>query len=111
MAGFKIELAQWFNENAERVDRDLRRYFDGKPGDLFTGRWFDHFAAMGDPNRFEASDIVAVESLSVEVPSEAAASLLINDSERFNALLRTIPREVDLWTLGRLDISVGKRRR
>jgi hypothetical protein len=107
MACFKIELAQSFDENAERVDHDLRRYFGGKPGDLFTGRWFDHFAAMGDPNRFEASDIVAVESLSVEVPSEAAASLLINDSERFNALLRAIPREVDLWTVGRLDVSVG----
>ena len=107
MAGFKIDLAQWFADNSERIDRDLRRYFDGKPGDLFTGRWFDHFAAMGDPNRFEASDIVAVEALSVEVPSEAAASLLINDSERFNALLRAIPREVDLWTVGRLDVSVG----
>ncbi len=109
MSSFKkIDLTQWFDENSEQVDRDLRRYFDAEPGDMFTGRWFDHFAAIGDPNRFEASDIVAVEALSVEVPPpEAAARLLITDTERFNALLRAIPREMDLWSVGRLDVSVG----
>jgi hypothetical protein len=60
-----------------------------------------------NPNRFEATDIVAVEALSVEVRSEAAARLLITDTERFNALLRAIPREVDLWAVGRLNVSVG----
>jgi Family of unknown function (DUF6308) len=93
--------------HSDEVDRNLRRYFDGEAGDQFTGRWFDHFAAIGDPNRFEASDIVAVEALSVEVPSEAAGRLLITDSERFNSLLRAIPRTVDLWTAGRLQVTVG----
>ncbi|OBF46889.1 DUF6308 family protein [Mycolicibacterium monacense] len=107
MARFKIDLARWFEDNSAEVERNLRRYFDGQPGDEFRGRWFDHFAAMGDPNRFEATDIVAVEALSVEVPTEAAAKLLISDSELFNRLLREIPREVDLWTVGRLPITVG----
>lgn len=107
MARFKIDLARWFEDNSVDVERNLRRYFDGRPSDQFRGRWFDHFAAMGDPNRFEASDIVAVEALSVEVPTEAAAKLLISDSEQFNRLLREIPREVDLWVVGRLPITVG----
>ena len=65
----------------------------------FTGRWFDEFAAIGDPNRFEASDVLAVEAL-VVVPPEAASALLITDTERFNILLRRIPREENLWKFG-----------
>lgn len=107
MPAFAFDLAEWFAKNADQVDRHLRRYFDGKPGDLFTGRWFDHFAAIGDPNRFEASDIIAVEALKVEVPPEAASALLLTDPERFNRLLREIPREQDLWELRRLDVNVG----
>lgn len=75
--------------------------------DRFTGRWFDEFAAIGDPNRFEASDLLAVEALSVQVPTETAAALLITDSEKFNALLRRIPRERDIWEVRRLDVNVG----
>jgi hypothetical protein len=107
MARFKIDLARWFEDNSAEVERNLRRYFDGQPGDEFTGRWFDHFAAMGDPNRFEANDIVAVEALSVEVPSEAAARLLITDTEQFNRLLREIPREVNLWSVDWSQVAVG----
>jgi hypothetical protein len=88
------------------VESHLKRYYGGGK-DKFTGRWFDEFAVTGDPNRFEASDVLAVEALSVEVPPEAASTLLITESERFNSLLRQIPREQDLWDVSRLTVDVG----
>jgi Family of unknown function (DUF6308) len=106
MTRFGRDLTAWFAENADQVRRDLQGYFGGGT-EAFTGRWFDHFAAIGDPNRFEASDVLAVEALSVKVPPEAAATLLITETERFNALLRQIPREQNLWEVRRLDVNVG----
>lgn len=106
MTTFRFDLAEWFADNADQVRSDLVGYFAGgkRP---FTGRWFEELAAIGDPNRFEASDILAVEALSVTVPTEAAASLLIADSERFNSLLRELPREQNLWEVRRLDLNIG----
>jgi hypothetical protein len=106
MTRFGRDLTAWFIENADQVRRDLAGYFGGG-ADRFTGRWFDDFAAIGDPNRFEATDVLAVEALSVDVPPEAAATLLITEPERFNALLRQIPREQNLWEVRRLDVNVG----
>lgn len=106
MTRFRFDLAGWFADNADQVRRDLVGYFGG--GDEhFTGRWFEEFAAISDPNRFEASDVLAVEALKVAVPTEAAATLLIVDSERFNSLLREIPREQNLWEARRLDVNIG----
>jgi hypothetical protein len=105
MTKFGFELAAWFAENADQVRSDLVGYFGGGK-EPFTGRWFEEFAAIGDPNRFETSDVLAVEALSVAVPTEAAAALLIADSERFNSLLRQIPREQNLWEVGRPDVSI-----
>ncbi|ODQ93427.1 hypothetical protein BHQ17_13375 [Mycolicibacterium holsaticum] len=99
---FAFDLAGWFEANAEQIAEYFDRYFTS-----FTGRWFEHFAAVGDPNRFEASDLVAVESLSVQVPPEAAAKLLVSEPDRFNALLRHIPRSVDLWDTPREDLQDG----
>lgn len=106
MTRFGFDLAAWFTNNADQVRRDLDGYFGGGK-EQFTGRWFDEFAAIGDPNRFEASDVLAVEALNVVVPPEAASALLITDTERFNALLRRIPREQNLWEVRRLDVNVG----
>ena len=106
MTRFARDLTAWFTDNADQVRRDLQGYFGGGT-ESFTGRWFDEFAAIGDPNRFVASDVLAVEALSVEVPPDAVGALLITDSERFNALLRQIPREQNLWEVRRLDVNVG----
>ena len=43
------------------------------------------------PNRFEPSDVLAVEALPVEVSTESAARLLVTDAHRFNDLLAQIP--------------------
>ncbi|WP_131812627.1 DUF6308 family protein [Mycolicibacterium peregrinum] len=101
---FAFDLAEWFSKNAEHVDRNLKRYFGGG-SDAFTGRWFEEFAAIGEPNRFTASDVLAIEALSVEVPPESAARLILTESERFNERLRGIPRGVDLWDVDRNVIA------
>lgn len=106
MPRFGLDLTDWFTSHSEQVQHDLTRYFGGGKSP-FTGRWFEEFSAMGDPNRFEPSDVLAVEALSVKVPPEAAGQLLITDSERFNSLLRQIPREQNLWEVKRLDVNVG----
>lgn len=99
---FAFDLTDWFETNAAQVAEDFDRYFSS-----FTGRWFEHFGAVGDPNRFEASDLIAVEALSVQVPPEAAAKLLVTEPDQFNALLRRIPRSLNMWDTPRDDLQNG----
>uniref|UniRef100_A0A5Q5BFK4 Uncharacterized protein n=2 Tax=unclassified Mycobacterium TaxID=2642494 RepID=A0A5Q5BFK4_MYCSS len=80
MPRFALDLADWFSDNAADINSNIKRYFDGRPGDLFTGRWFEDFAASGSAFRFEASDMLAVEALSVKVPTEAASKLFITEA-------------------------------
>ena len=44
--GFAFDLGEWFSDNQTRVRGNLNRYFVGKAGDKFSGRWFEKFAAM-----------------------------------------------------------------
>lgn len=99
---FAFDLTEWFQTNAAQIAEDFDRYFSS-----FTGRWFEHFGAVGDPHRFEASDLIAIEALSVQVPPEAAATLLVTEPDRFNTLLRHIPRSVDMWDIPRDDLQNG----
>ena len=99
---FAFDLAAWFEANAKQIGEDHDRYFTS-----FTGRWFEYFGAVGDPNRFDASDLVAVETLSVQVLPEAAAKLLVTEPDRFNELLRRIPRSVDIWDASRETLQDG----
>jgi hypothetical protein len=105
--GFAFDLGEWFDDNQTQVRKYLNRYFGGKAGDSFSGRWFEKFAAMGDPNRFEPSDVLAVEGLSVEVPTESAARLVVTDADRFNDLLAQIPRDIDLWDVDTSVVEPG----
>jgi hypothetical protein len=57
IGGFAFDLGEWFSANATEVQKNLNRYFEGKDNDQFTGRRFEVFAAMGDPVRFELSDV------------------------------------------------------
>ena len=56
------------------------------------------FAAMSDPGRFEASDLIAIEALSVRLHSHGARRLLLDAEfgERCAVLLREIPVDVPL---------------
>ncbi|TDK99183.1 hypothetical protein EI067_06920 [Mycobacterium paragordonae] len=100
-SGFAFDLGEWFDSNAAKIQQNLKRYFDGNEGDRFTGRWFEDFAAMGHPDRYEASDLVAIEALSVRVPTESAGRLLVTEADRFNELLAEIPGGVDIWDVPR----------
>jgi hypothetical protein len=106
--GFAFDLGKWFSYNKTQVRRNLDRYFSGRDNDQFTGRWFEAFAAMGDPKRFEASDLLAVEALSVKVPPESAARLLVTEARRYNELLAQIPQNTDLWDVDRCVIEEGR---
>jgi len=97
---FAIDLGDWCQENADQIRADISRYFTD-----FNGRHFERFSAMGDPNSFEATDVLAVEALSVEVPPNAAAKLLDTQAEEFNSLLRRIPADKDLWEVETSDLD------
>jgi Family of unknown function (DUF6308) len=105
--GFAFDLGKWFSDNAAVVRKSLGKYFSGKPNTRFTGRWFETFAAMGDANRFTPSDVLAVATLSVDVPTESAARLLITEADVHNDLLAKIPQNVDLWEVDRSTIESG----
>jgi hypothetical protein len=53
----------------------------------YTGRYFEPLAGMADPDRFEASDLVAVSCLSVNVPAETAGWLLVGEGRHRSAEL------------------------
>ncbi|BCO62333.1 DUF6308 family protein [Mycobacterium intracellulare] len=103
--GFAFDLGEWFSENAIQVQHYLRRYFDGGCNDQFAGRWFEIFAAAADVNKFAPSDVLAVEALSVKVPTESAARLLITEADQFNGLLAEVPDGIDLWDVPRSDVE------
>lgn len=105
-SGFAFDLGEWFNSNAAKIQHNLKRYFAGNKGDQFTGRWFENFASIGHPDRYEASDLLAIEALSVRVPTESAGRLLVTEAHRFNELLAKIPRDVDLWDLPRSVVDL-----
>lgn len=107
MLGFAFDLEEWFSTNHSQVRSNLDRYFSGTPGDQFSGRWFDKFAAMGDANRFGPSDVLAVEALSVRMRPESAAKMIIANADRFSSLLQQIPNEVDLWDVDPSVIGDG----
>ena len=66
--GLAVDLGDWFETHTVRVRTNLHRYFAGNPGDLFTGRHFELYSRLGEENRFEASDVLAVRTLSVDIP-------------------------------------------
>ena len=71
----------------------LRRYFG--PDDPYTGASFDTLSDGEHPDRFTASDIVAVSMLSVTVPAKTTLSLLGGEADE---LLSKIPADASLWT-------------
>jgi Family of unknown function (DUF6308) len=99
------DLSRWFEIHAKEVRDNHRRYFEGtKDEKPFTGRYFETFTAQGNPFRFQPSDVLAVEALSVEVPTESAVRLLVAEADRFNSDL-SLPLDVDLWEMSRSEIA------
>ena len=89
----------------------LRDYFappDGWGSD-FAGAHFDKIGREWSDaryaNRITASDIVAVSTLSVDIPREAAVQLLGPATEPVGELLAQIPLNLDLWNA--TDAQIG----
>lgn len=99
--GLAIDLGDWFETHQARVRENLHRYFAGNPGDLFTGRHFERYSVLAEENRFEASDVLAVRTLSVDIPVESAAELLLTKSGWFSEYLPDIPPDRDMWEVDR----------
>jgi Family of unknown function (DUF6308) len=79
----------------------LRRYFGLTEGtDAFTGAWFETVGRRWDDpagvDRIDATDLVAVRTLSADVPARAAIALLGPDSAEMTALLGRIPASTRL---------------
>lgn len=83
--------------NDDRAPAALRTYLhEGR----FSGSWFERLGGRGDAgetaNTFTAADLVAVTTLSVQVPGWAAVELLDRRANEFNAALARLPIDVAL---------------
>lgn len=85
------------------AESDIRAYFadDGAVGSTYTGRLFERFGGGGDrdgyADRINADDLIAVESLSVQVPPDTAFALLHGPvGDEVATLLIEVPRDVEL---------------
>jgi hypothetical protein len=98
-------------ENSELAVALLRDYFappDGRGSD-FRGAQFERIGRLWNvpkyANKITASDIVAVNCLSVDIPGDVSISLLGPDTEPVTELLEQIPLDLDLWNA--TDAQIG----
>ncbi|WP_247706914.1 DUF6308 family protein [Streptomyces liliiviolaceus] len=96
-----------------QASTDLRRYYGIglSPGAAaFTGSRFEHLAGGGDlpetADAMTAADLIAVQTLSVTVPADAALNLLEGSTGReLSEHLRAIPADVDMAECGEGDLG------
>jgi hypothetical protein len=94
---------------------DLRRYFGIglPPGAVpFTGSRFEHLAGGGDrqavADTVTADDLIAVQTLSVNVPAKVALDLLEGSlGTQLSDLLRVIPASADMAEVDAEDLASG----
>jgi len=86
--------ATWLTDpaNVEVMEDHLAQYFgrsiDGVAN--YSGQYFEQFIGMSAPERFTAFDILAAESLSVDVPSDVGHWLVRPDSDRDDLLRKCL---------------------
>jgi hypothetical protein len=72
--------AAWLNDEANKsqLQRHIHLYYGvnlkGRP--MYTGQYFERFISLSDESHFTSFDVLAAESLSVVIPSEAAYRLV-----------------------------------
>ena len=104
------EIRGWLleEENKQRIQDHLSRYFTVK----YSGKHFEWFVAQSDSKMFTPWDILAVEALSVTVPTETARWLLEPNTKRDDhlaeALRSLVPGQDSLWTCDEELLSDGK---
>ena len=99
-AGF---MRQFFvdGEKATQVRPDvesaLQKYFSTN-GDGYTGSQFENLIVDSDPFAVTARDLIAITTLSVDVPARAALWILSVQGQReLSEILREIPVDTDIW--------------
>ncbi|MDX3282386.1 DUF6308 family protein [Streptomyces scabiei] len=100
---------------SDQAVEQLRWYFGiGQPPGAasFTGRRFEHLAGGGDrpeaANAVTADDLIAVQTLSVTIPAEAALDLLEGRlGAQLSDLLYEIPNRVDMAEADAADLAPG----
>lgn len=70
------------DSSAHQIAHDLDQYFRS-----YIGRYFECFVARSSPDCFTSEDLCAAAALSVPFTGDAAADLLIERADHFNALL------------------------
>lgn len=103
MAPFSFDVVAYFDDHANAVREDLTFYFERS-----TGRRFEHWIAVGDPARFELSDVAACAALSVPLSGDAVAALVLDHNERLAETLAAVPApSVPLWEVDPAELSTG----
>ena len=106
------------NEDQDLLEGDVWQFLDAEAPRLineyfttFDGRRFNALGGGGDSpalmNHFDSSDLVAVSTLSVNIPGSAAIEILETQARKLNALLAQIPNDVALHEADRSIISEG----
>lgn len=97
MNTFKDRLAAQFQREAD-VRYAVDSYFALPPAPTFTGSRFEALADADRPNEITARDVVAVSTLSVDIPPRVAAWLLSAEGrETVTGLLVSVPVGLNLW--------------
>ena len=91
--GFEQDPAWFFTgKQRDQAIAALRAYFE-----RYTGSWFDQLADSDQPDQITARDIVAVTTLSVNVPPGTSIWLLGEGAPQVSVLLRQIPPQQSIW--------------
>jgi hypothetical protein len=103
------EICDWLlaDENKQRIQNHVSRYFKVK----YSGKHFEWFVKQSDSKKFTPWDILAVEALSVTVPTETARWLFEPHKRRDELLAETlrslVPGRDSLWTCDENLLSDG----
>ena len=99
----KAFLDQFFTDGlkATKVRADvagaLEKYFS-EAGKRFTGSQFESLIENSDPFVISERDLLAMTTLSVDIPARAALWILSDEGQdKTSAILRDIPVDTDIW--------------
>lgn len=99
----KAFLDQFFTNGlkATKVRADvagaLEKYFS-EAGKRFTGSQFESLIENSDPFVISERDLLAMTTLSVDIPARAALWILSDEGQdKTSAILRDIPVDTDIW--------------
>lgn len=74
----------------------LQKYFN-TDSEGYTGSQFENLLVGSDPFSITAQDLIAITTLSVDVPARAALWILNDGQKEISETLRQIPIDIDIW--------------